>query len=126
MQVGLQKNADIPADVPLVIDLAKTESDKQALKIIFANQSLGRPYVMPAGVPADRLAVVRGAFMAMTKDPAFLADAAKRRLEINDPKSGEEIHQILREVYDSPPEIVAAAQRAIKEGEFKMKDEPKK
>jgi tripartite-type tricarboxylate transporter receptor subunit TctC len=126
MQVGLQKNPDIPAEVPLVIDIAKTESDKQALKIIFANQSLGRPYVMPAGVPADRLAVVRRAFVEMTKDPAFLADAAKRRLEINDPKSGEEIHQILREVYDSPADIVAAAQRAIKDGEFKMKDDAKK
>lgn len=126
MQVGLQKNADIPADVPLVLDLAKTEHDRQALKIIFANQSIGRPYVMPPNVPADRLAIVRRAFVEMTKDPAFLADAAKRRLEINDPKSGKEIHQILKEVYDSPPEIVAAAQRAIKEGEFKMKDEGKK
>jgi tripartite-type tricarboxylate transporter receptor subunit TctC len=126
MQVGLQKNPDIPRDVPLIIDIAKTENDRKALKIIFANQSMGRPYVMPPGVPAERVAAVRRAFTEITKDPAFLADAAKRRLEINDPKSGEEIHDILRDVYGSPVDIVAAAQRAIKEGEFKMKDETKK
>lgn len=126
MQVGLQKNREIPGDVPLVMDLAKTEKDKKTLKIIFANQSMGRPYVMPANVPPARVSIVRRAFMEMVKDRAFLDDAAKRRLEINDPKSGEEINGILKDIYDSPPDIVAAAQRAIKQGEFKMKDDNKK
>lgn len=126
MQVGLQKNPEIPGDVPLVMDLAKTEKDKRALKIVFSNQSMGRPYVMPGGVPAAQVAEVRRAFVAMTSDPAFLAEAAKRRLEISDPKSGEDIEAILKDVYASSEEAVAAAQRAIKKGEFKMKDESKK
>jgi tripartite-type tricarboxylate transporter receptor subunit TctC len=126
MQVGLNKNSEIPDDVPLVVDLAQTENDKKALKIIFANQSMGRPYVMPSGVPAAQVAEVRRAFAAMMKDPAFLAEAAKRRLEVSDPKPGEEIEDILRDVYASSEEAIIAARRAIKEGGFKMKDESKK
>ena len=126
MQVGLKKNAEIPADVPLAIDLAKTDNDKNALKIIFANQSMGRPYLMPGGVPAPLVAEVRRAFVAMTKDPAFLADVTKRRLEVSDPLSGEEIDEILKDIYGSSADSITAARRAIKEGEYKMKDEPKK
>jgi tripartite-type tricarboxylate transporter receptor subunit TctC len=125
MQMGLQKNLEIPADVPLVMDLVKTEKDKAALKIVFANQSMGRPYVMPPGVPGARVAEVQRAFAATMKDPAFLADAAKRRIEISDPKSGEEIEALLKEVYASSQDAVLTARRAIKEGEFKMKDEPR-
>jgi tripartite-type tricarboxylate transporter receptor subunit TctC len=123
MQVGLQKDPEIPGDIPLVLDLADNEKDKAALKVIFANQSMGRPLIMPGGVPAERVAEVRRAFMQMVKDPAFLAQAEKRQLEINGPKSGEEIEALLKEVYASPKDAVAAAQRAIKEGEIKMKDE---
>ena len=125
MQVGLKKNAEIPADVPLAIDLAQTENDKNALKIIFANQSMGRPYLMPGGVPAAQVAEVRRAFVAMMKDPVFLADVDKRRLEVSDPMSGEEIEEILRDIYGSSEQAITAARRAIKEGEFKMKDEKK-
>jgi tripartite-type tricarboxylate transporter receptor subunit TctC len=126
MQVGLEKNADIPGDVPLVMDLAKNEKDRSAMKIVFSNQSLGRPYVMPAGVPAAQVAEVRSAFMTMVKDPAFLADAEKRHLEITNPKSGEQITAILQDVYAASEEAVLAARRSIKEGEYKMKDESKK
>lgn len=126
MQVGLQKNKEIPADVPLVLDLAKTAKQKQALTITFANQSMGRPFVMPPGVPPAVVAEVRKAFAQMIKDPAFLEMAEKRHLEISDPKTGEEVEALLKSVYASPPEAIAAAQEAMKEGEVKMIDSPKK
>jgi len=121
MQVGLQKNREIPGDVPLALDLAKTEKDKKALKIIFADQSIGRPVLMPPKVPADRVAVIQRAFIKMVKDPQFLAAAEKRHLEINDPKSGEEVESLLKEVYESPKETVAFAQKALEKGEFKVR-----
>jgi hypothetical protein len=126
MQVGLEKNPEIPGNAPLVIDLVKTKKDRDAMKIIFANQSMGRPYVMPGGVPAERVAEVRKAFMAMLKDKAFLADAEKRHLEVEGPKSGEDVEALLKEVYASSEDAVATARHAIKFGEFKMKDEAKK
>ena len=125
MQVGLKKNPGIPGDPPLVLDLAKTEKDRQALKIIFANQSMGRPFVMPGGVPPERLAEVRKAFWEMVKDPAFLAEAERRHLEVSDPMSGEEVQALLKDVYSSPQEAFAAAQNAMKRGEFKMINNPK-
>jgi tripartite-type tricarboxylate transporter receptor subunit TctC len=122
MQVGLKKNKEIPADVPLVLDLAKTEKQKQALMITFANQSMGRPFVMPPGVPPAIVAEVRKAFATMIKDPAFLAEAEKRHLEVSDPATGEEVDALLKSVYASSPEAIAAAQDAMKEGEVKMID----
>ncbi|HTI86896.1 MAG TPA: hypothetical protein VL966_09855 [Alphaproteobacteria bacterium] len=121
MQVGLDKNRDIPGDVPLVVDLVKSEQDRQALKIIFADQSIGRPVFMPPNVPADRVAEIQRAFMEMVKDPQFLAAAEKRHLEINDPKSGEDVTKLLKEIYSSPKEVVAIAQKALEEGEYKVR-----
>lgn len=126
MQIGLQKNAEIPGDIPLVMDLAKSEEDKAALKIIFANQSVGRPYVMPPGVPPARVAEVQRAFADMMADPTFLAEAAKRKLEITDPKTGPEIETLLRDVYASSESSIALARQAIKSGTYKVKDEGKK
>lgn len=126
MQIGLQKAPDIPGDVPLVLDLAKSPKDKQALKIIFSTQSMGRPYIMPPGVPEERIALVQDAFMKMAKDPKFLADAEKHRLEISDPKSGPEIVELLKEVYASPEDAIAAARHAIRSGDLKMVRESKK
>lgn len=126
MQLGMDKNPEIPADVPLVLDLAKTEREKQALKIIFSRQSMGRPFFMPPGVPADRVALMRGAFDAMVKNKAFLADAAKFNLEITDPKTGKQVEDILKDVYGSPPEAVAAARESLAAGEIKMVREAKK
>jgi hypothetical protein len=125
MQVGLEKNPEIPGDIPLVLDLAKDEKDKAALKIIFSNQSVGRPFIMPGGVPAQRIAEVRHAFNQMVKDPTFLATAKKEHLEIDDPKTGEEIEALLKEVYAAPADAIAAARTAIKEGEIKMLDSKK-
>lgn len=126
MQVGLKKNPEIAADVPLAVDLAKTEKDKAALKIIFANQAMGRPYVLPPGVPAEQVAEVRRAFSALVKDPEFLAEVAKRRLEVQDPMSGQDIQDMLKELYGASPEAIAAARNAIKQGEYKMIDGAKK
>jgi tripartite-type tricarboxylate transporter receptor subunit TctC len=87
---------------------------------------MGRPFFLPPGVPGDRVAVVQAAFMKMVKDPAFLADAAKFNLEINDPKSGKEIVEILKDVYASPQDAVLAARNALTAGEIKMVRQAKK
>lgn len=126
MQIGLTKHPEIPGDVPLVLDLAPSEKDKQALRIIFANQSMGRPYMMPPGVPKERVAIVREAFARMVKDAAFVAEAERHKLEINDPQSGRAMTELLREVYAAPADAVAAARAAITSGEIKIVRQPKK
>src|SRR5262249_29160183 len=121
MQIGLQKDPEIPGDPPLVLDLAKSEADRRALGIIFASQSMGRPYVMPPGVPQARLAEVQAAFAEMARDAAFLADAQAHGLEITGPKSGVEILRILDDLYGAPPDAILAAQIAMTAGEEKQR-----
>jgi tripartite-type tricarboxylate transporter receptor subunit TctC len=106
-QLALQKHPDLP-DVPLIIDLAKTDEQKQILKLIFARQVMGRPYLAPPGIPADRAAALRQAFMDTMTDKDFLADAEKAQLEIT-PVDGAGIQKLVTEVYQTPPEVAKKA-----------------
>jgi tripartite-type tricarboxylate transporter receptor subunit TctC len=112
IQIGIHKHPDHP-DVPLVLDYAKTESDRQVLELTFANMAMGRPFMAPPGMPAGRLATLRGAFADTMKDPGFLADAAKAKLEVN-PTTGEEIDALLKRLYAYPPAVVERAAQARK------------
>jgi tripartite-type tricarboxylate transporter receptor subunit TctC len=107
VQLALAKHPDLP-DVPVIIDLAKTDEQRQVLKLIFARQVMGRPFLGPPGIPADRAAALRKAFMDTMHDKEFLADAEKSKLEIN-PVDGDELDKLVKEIYATPP---AVAQRA--------------
>lgn len=112
MQLSLQKHPDLP-DVPLITDLAKTDEQRAILRLIFARQALGRPFLAPPDVPADRVAALRAAFMATMKDPAFVAEADKAKLEIT-PVSGEAVQKLVGEIYRTSPAIVKRASELLK------------
>jgi len=112
VQLALAKHPDLP-DVPLITDLAKTDEQRQVLKLIFARQVMGRPYLAPPALPKDRVDTLRKAFMDTMRDPEFLADAEKSQLEIN-PVSGDEIEKLVKEVYATPPEVVQKAAQFLK------------
>ncbi len=103
-QMGLAKHRELP-QVPLIVDLAKTDEQKAILRLVFARQVMAWPYLAPPGVPAERLAVLRKAFMATMHDKEFLAEAAAAKLEIT-PVSGEEIQKLVADVYQTPADIV--------------------
>ena len=111
MQLALQKHPDLP-DVPLIIDLAKNDEQRQMLKLIFARQVMGRPFLAPPGVPADRAAALRKAFMDTMADKEFLADADKAKMEIT-PVSGDELTKLVTEVYATPKAIAQKAAALI-------------
>ena len=110
VQLSLTKHPDLP-DVPLVMDFAKTDEQRQILKMMFARNVMGRPYVAPPKLPADRVATLRKAFMDTMTDKDFLAEADKLQLEIN-PVSGADVEKLVKEVYATPPDIVAKAKAA--------------
>jgi tripartite-type tricarboxylate transporter receptor subunit TctC len=112
VQLSLDKHPELP-DVPLVTDFAKTDEQRQILKMVFARQVMGRPFVAPPSMPADRVAALRKAFMDTMTDKDFLAEADKTELEVN-PVSGEEVEKLVKEVYATPPDIVAKAKEAAK------------
>ncbi len=102
-QLSLEKHPDLP-NVPLIMDFAKTEEQKQIFRLVFARQVMGRPFVAPPGVPPERVDALRKAFMDALADPALLAEAKKLQLEIT-PVSGEKVQQLVEEVYQTPKAI---------------------
>ncbi len=112
VQLALEKHADLP-NVPLITDLAKTEEQRQILRMVFARQVMGRPFLAPPGVPADRLAVLRKAFMDTMADKEFLKEADKAQMEIT-AVSGEVLDKLVREVYATPPTVIQKAAEILK------------
>jgi tripartite-type tricarboxylate transporter receptor subunit TctC len=92
--------------VPLIVDLAKTPEQKKVLQVFFAQGAVSRPFLLPPGLPADRLKMLRAAFVATMHDPDLQADAAKQKLGTNI-QTGEEVQATVQSVYDAPPEIIA-------------------
>jgi tripartite-type tricarboxylate transporter receptor subunit TctC len=111
-QYGLKRHPEL-ADVPAMLEQARTEPDRQALTMLFARTEYGRPYFLPPEVPAARVQALRRAFDATMRDQAFVADAARLQLEI-DPMTGEEVQALVAQLARTPPDIVARV-RAIME-----------
>jgi tripartite-type tricarboxylate transporter receptor subunit TctC len=89
-----------------LMDKYKTSPAGRSLaKVVLAAGSFGRPIVAPPGVPADRLKILRDAFEKSVNDPGFVADAKKRRLEV-DPTSWQELEALAKDVIDAPPDVV--------------------
>ena len=91
----------------------KTEEDRQVFDLIFGLQGIGRPFAAPPGVPEERTKVLRSAFINMTKDPAFLAEAAKMQLDVL-PTPGEEVQAFVTRMYASPKAVVERAKEALR------------
>jgi tripartite-type tricarboxylate transporter receptor subunit TctC len=112
IQISLEKHPDHP-DVPLALDFATSPEARKAMELIFAPMKFARPFFGPPGVPADRLAYLREAFNKTMKDPGFLADMKKVKLEVG-PLTGEQIEALIKRLYASPAEVVKLAGEARK------------
>ena len=112
LQMGMVRDAAF-ADIPTALELMSNAADRQLFEIAFAEQVMGRPFVMPPGVPADRVKILRDAFDAAVKDPDLLAEAKAQSMEI-DPVNGAAINALLDRVYSAPPEVVARLRELAK------------
>jgi hypothetical protein len=104
-QLGLEKGPEL-MNVPLLIDLAKTDEQKSILKAAFTSYEFGMAFLAPPDLPDDRTAALREAFGETMREPAFLQDARKLQLEVN-PVSAESLESLLQEVYRLPPSLIA-------------------
>jgi tripartite-type tricarboxylate transporter receptor subunit TctC len=110
-QWALKKNPEL-ADVPLFLDLAKTDAERAALELMLARLEYGRPFFLPPNVPAPRLEALRRAFDATMKDPAYLAEADKLKIDV-DPLSGAEVVALVEQVSRTPADTVARVRTAM-------------
>jgi len=115
MQTGEKKDPRLP-DTPLLGELMnefKTpDLGRRVVTVMLGSGELGRPIVTSPGLPADRVKILRDAFMKSMSDPALLADAAKSKLEIT-PVSGEELTKIAKDVIEQPPEVVERIKKIL-------------
>jgi tripartite-type tricarboxylate transporter receptor subunit TctC len=89
------------AGVPLMTSLAATPLDRAVLDLLYAQNLLARPYVLPPGVPADRVEALREAFLRATADPELQAEAARMRIEVTG-TSGAGMQTLVASMYETP------------------------
>jgi tripartite-type tricarboxylate transporter receptor subunit TctC len=103
-QGGAEKNMHI-AEVPYILDLAKTPEQKEAISFLYAGQGIGRPFIAPPDLQPGKLEMLRKAFDDTMKDPEFKADAEKQKLDV-DPEDGEHLTALIKKIYATPKPIV--------------------
>jgi tripartite-type tricarboxylate transporter receptor subunit TctC len=112
LQAGDKPDPRLPG-VPLVFDLARSAEERQVLEYLYAGQGIGRPFVAPPDLPAERLAMLRTAFNATMKDPEFTADAKRSKLDL-EPEDGEHLAALINKIYATPKPIIERVSRLIK------------
>lgn len=113
LQAIPKPHSELP-NVRRVIDFAKTELDRKVIQVGMHNYNpVARPYVLPPGTPKDRMTILRKAFTDTMKDPEFIADAKKSKLDLS-PLSGEELEKTVLEIYDAEPDVVARLKDILK------------
>jgi tripartite-type tricarboxylate transporter receptor subunit TctC len=98
--------------VPRTADFAKTDEARQILELVYSQGVFGRPYVLPPGVPEDRVAALRKAFLAALADKALLDEAANMKLDI-DATSGDDLQALVAKLFALPPSVAARAKEEL-------------
>ncbi|MEO3387927.1 tripartite tricarboxylate transporter substrate-binding protein [Mesorhizobium sp. CAU 1741] len=111
VQNAVAGHPDIP-EVPVIVDIAETQDQKQMLNLVLSPQIMGRPFMAPPGIPEDRLDALQQAFMDTMEDPDFLKEAESAKLEIS-PLTGDEMKKVYQEAYATSPELVKKLAEAL-------------
>jgi tripartite-type tricarboxylate transporter receptor subunit TctC len=99
--------------VPFVLDLARNAEERQVLEYLYAGQGIGRPFVAPPDLPPARLAMLRAAFDATMRDPEFIEDAKRSKLDL-EPEDGAHLAALINKIYATPKPIIERVANLIK------------
>ncbi|MFN3890590.1 MAG: Bug family tripartite tricarboxylate transporter substrate binding protein [Beijerinckiaceae bacterium] len=111
IQMGIAPHPDLK-EVPFALDLVKSDDERKVLELTFSKFQMSRPLFMAAEVPKDRVQALRRSFDAMMKDPQFLADAEKSKIDI-DPLSGEDVQRLVEKLFRTPQPLVEKARALL-------------
>jgi tripartite-type tricarboxylate transporter receptor subunit TctC len=112
LQTGLDRASDLP-DVPRVVDLGRTDEQRQMLELFSQPEKVGRSLVAPPGTPAERVAELRAAFSAMLKDPDFQAELTTMQIGL-EPLEGEALQDFILKSFEYDPDLIARAEALAK------------
>jgi tripartite-type tricarboxylate transporter receptor subunit TctC len=111
VQFALTRHPELP-DVPLIADFAKSELDRQALRVLMTRQVFGFPFAAPPGLLPEVRDLLRQAFDRTMQDPQAQEDAFKIKLELA-PVSGAMLERAARDAFATSPEAIARAKELI-------------
>jgi tripartite-type tricarboxylate transporter receptor subunit TctC len=111
LQYGQQRIPEL-SDVPSAYELVTNAEDRQAMNLLLFRQEMGKPFIAPPGLPPERVAMLRKAFMETMSDPEYIADAKKGKLEVS-PLSGEAVQKIVENVANTPPSVVERVRKIL-------------
>ena len=111
VQMGLKRHPEL-ADIPTIIELAKTEEGRAIMMFLSTDVPISRAYVTTPGVPSQRVNALRRAFDATMRDPAFLAEATKMGMDIS-PATGEEAQKYSDLIANTPAKVLARAKAIL-------------
>ncbi len=105
VQMGLKPHPLAP-DVPMALDLAKTDEHKAMVRLMASALALSRPYLAPPGTIAERAGEVRKAFSAALADKELIAEFVKASGgDEPQPTSGEDMQKLLISMQETPKTV---------------------
>jgi tripartite-type tricarboxylate transporter receptor subunit TctC len=113
LQSNGKAHPDLPK-VPLTLGFAKTPEARQLIEAgVHQPSQITYGYSLPPNTPKDRVQILRKGFLQTMKDSDFLNDAGKANLEIA-PEAGEEVEQLIQNLFKTPPAVVAKLKEVLK------------
>jgi tripartite-type tricarboxylate transporter receptor subunit TctC len=106
-QTSMEKYADLP-EAPRLIDLARNDDERRLLRFFGSYVEVGRSFIAPPKTPAERVEVLRAAFMKMARDPVFIAEAKKAKLDLN-VQPGDELQRSIAEISNLQGDLLKKA-----------------
>jgi hypothetical protein len=106
-QAAVENDPELP-NVPNAFDLASSEDDRQLLRLLVGPWYYGKPFFTPTGIPADRLAALRTAFMEMHEDPAVIEEANRIKLSVR-PISDLQVREAVKQIHQTPKAVIERA-----------------
>jgi tripartite-type tricarboxylate transporter receptor subunit TctC len=104
------------ADVPTtheIFDQYKVPADsRRVAQVVLAAGDFGRPIMVTPGTPAERVKILREAYVKTLNDPEALAEAKKARMDV-EPTSGEELESLVKEIFDASPEVLERVKKIL-------------
>jgi tripartite-type tricarboxylate transporter receptor subunit TctC len=114
LQVALEPNEELTKmGVPHIWEYVKSEENRKIVELVIGQQVFQRSYIAPPGVSPEALSILRTSFDATMKDPQFLSDSDKMRIDIS-PLPGAKVQEIVIKLHATPKDIVEKARAAIR------------
>ena len=120
IQYTFERSPELP-NVPTIIEMGKSEQDKQMLAFYASGGEIGRSFLATPGIPADRVKAMRAAFDATMQDADFKAEIDKSKSEFN-PLPGDQVQKLILEMAKAPPAVIERMQAVLRTGAGESKN----